>query len=156
MANFIRAALFRDNSLYPHYRSQLQHDVGFSQNLEDESERQKLNFLSSFLEKENLFELSPHHPQHLNGSQRIALAIFGCHLLLDNRTRVNGQENQTLVRSLVPYIRIEMGALYDLAKNINNPDPRGQVFLQDIAGAQYDPWFQELLCCVGLVRMLAT
>ncbi|KAL6408558.1 putative serine/threonine-protein phosphatase 6 regulatory ankyrin repeat subunit B [Ilyonectria robusta] len=26
---------------------------------------------------------------------------------------------------LILYIRIEMGALYDLAKNINNPDPRG-------------------------------
>ncbi|KAL6414221.1 ankyrin [Ilyonectria robusta] len=54
MANFIRKALVNGNLLYSYYRSGLRYDLGFSWNLEDESERQKLNFLSSFLEKENL------------------------------------------------------------------------------------------------------
>ncbi|KAH8686411.1 hypothetical protein BGZ61DRAFT_454447 [Ilyonectria robusta] len=138
------------------YESGFRHSTGFHWNLRDERERRKLDNHLKFLRERNLLDLSPHHPERLDRNQRIALAIFGCGLFLDDRNRANPQGSQATGIDIT-FIRIEMGALYDLADDIENTDDdRGQKFLAEIGREKYNPWFQELLCCVGLVRMLAT
>ncbi|KAH6952474.1 hypothetical protein BKA56DRAFT_682092 [Ilyonectria sp. MPI-CAGE-AT-0026] len=147
-----RKALVIRIPTYRGYKNGVHNDTGFIWDLQDERERRKLDNHLKFLKEKNLLDLSPHHPERLNRSQRIALAIFGCGLFLDNRNRANPQGSQATGIDIT-FIRVEMAALYDLADKIENTDDdRGQKFLAEIGREKYNPWFRELLCCVGLAR----
>ncbi|KAH6995532.1 hypothetical protein BKA56DRAFT_569560 [Ilyonectria sp. MPI-CAGE-AT-0026] len=97
----------------------------------------QLNKMSAFRRTVQTDELYPNH-RYLHSFQ------FNLEELMET--------NPALITTLITKVQVaaQESGLEDVE---NSNDARGQKFLEEIGRDVYDPWFQELLSCVGLVRM---